>query len=110
MKIRVPKTNKKTIVNSDAGVVVTILTGVAKYADLKFVGIARCSSDDEFNAEIGSQISYKRAKCKLLNHLKQNTSMDIQIANQYLEDQREKYDTLVDYISELKQEIHEISE
>ena len=54
MKIRLPKTEKKVIVDEKRRTVTTLLLGTNENPALKFVGVAKCSPEDTFDVEIGA--------------------------------------------------------
>lgn len=106
MKIRLPKTDKRVIVNEEKGAVVTILTGVDNGANFKFVGVAKCSPEDTFNEEIGRIISYKRARIQMLMAFRSSVRREIKNIRKYMMSAKEAEDTITRKIINLKDEIN----
>lgn len=106
MKIRLPKTDKRVIVNEEKGAVVTILTGVDNGVNFKFVGVAKCSPEDTFNEEIGRIISYKRARIQMLMAFRSSVRREIKNIRKYMTSAKEAEDTITRKIINLKDEIN----
>ena len=109
MKIRLPKTNKKVIIDDERQTVTTILFGIDN-PSLKFVGVAKCSPLDNFNPEVGAKISYKRAKCAMLVQIRNEIRAEVKKGQKYAEIHQELVDDLTKAIEELKQDIYNIVE
>lgn len=107
MKIRLPKTDKKVIIDEKRGTVTTLLLGVDN-PSLKFVGVAKCSPLDTFDAEIGAKISYKRARRAMLVEIRNEIRAEVKKGQKYAEIHQELVDDLTKAIEELKQSIYDI--
>lgn len=106
MKIRLPKTEKKVIIDEDRRTVTTILSGVDN-KKIKFVGVAKCSPLDTFNADIGAKISYKRAKRALLVAIRNEVRAEIKKGQEYANIHQKIFDNITKYIEELKESIYQ---
>lgn len=106
MKIRIPMTNKKVIIDKERRTVTTLLLGVENPL-LKFVGVAKCSPLDNFNPEIGAKISYKRAKRAMLVKIRNEIREEIKKGQKYAEIHQEMFDELTKSIDELKQSVYD---
>lgn len=80
-------TNKKYIVNKEAGIVVCVITTkfnvtnrelwwnsliddfLDKREPYEFVGVAKCHKDDTFDEQKGKYIAESKAKCKLYSNV-----------------------------------------
>lgn len=109
MKIRLPKTDKKVIIDEKRRTVTTLLIGVDN-PSLKFVGVAKCSPLDTFDAEIGAKISYKRARRAMLVEIRNEIRAEIKKGEEYAKIHQDIYNDLTKSIEELKQSIYDIVE
>lgn len=107
MKVKLPRTTKKVIIDEPRKTVTTLLLGVDN-KDLKFVGVAKCSPEDIFDADIGAKISYKRARKKMLTQVRSEIRRELKRAQRYVEINQIVCDELTDAIEELKQNIDDI--
>ena len=107
MKIRLPKTEKKVIIDEKRRTVTTLLLGTENTA-IKFVGVAKCSPLDTFDAEIGTKISYKRARRAMLVEIRNEIRAEVKKGQKYAEIHQELVDDLTKAIEELKQSIYDI--
>ena len=107
MKIKLPKTEKKVIIDEKRGIVTTLLIGAGN-PSIKFVGVAKCNPEDTFNADIGAKISYRRAKCKLLVRVRNEIRTEIQKGKKYAEMHEKLAQDVTKIIDELKQSIDNI--
>ena len=108
MKIRLPKTEKKVIVDEKRRTVTTLLLGANENPSLKFVGVAKCSPEDTFDVEIGAKISYKRARRAMLVEIRNEIRAEVKKGQKYAEIHQELVDDLTKSIEELKQSIYDI--
>lgn len=109
MKIRLPKTDKKVIIDEKRRTVTTLLIGVDNPA-LKFVGVAKCSPEDTFDVEIGAKISYRRARRAMLVAIRNEVRAEIKKGEEYAKIHQDIYNDLTKSIEELKQSIYDIVE
>ena len=110
MKIRLPKTEKKVIVDEKRRTVTTLLLGTNENPSLKFVGVAKCSPEDTFDIEIGAKISYRRARRAMLVAIRNEIRAEVKKGQKYAEIHQELVDDLSKAIEELKQSIYDIVE
>ena len=110
MKIRLPKTEKKVIVDEKRRTVTTLLLGTDENSLLKFVGVAKCSPEDTFDAKIGAKISYKRARRAMLVTIRNEVRAEIKKGKEYAKIYQDIYNDLTKSIEELKQSIYDIIE
>ncbi len=80
MKLKVIE--RQTSVNEKSKVVITIITD---NIGNKFKGKARCSSEDNFDKEFGSKLSFLRAKSKMYNKYAREYNKAIKEVNNKLE-------------------------
>lgn len=109
MKIRLPKTEKKVIIDEKRRTVTTLLLGVDN-PSLKFVGVAKCSPLDTFDAEIGAKISYKRARRAMLVEIRNEIRAEIKKGEEYAKIHRDLCEDITKAIEELKQSIYDVVE
>lgn len=109
MKIRLPKTDKKVIIDEKRRTVTTLLIGVDN-PSLKFVGVAKCSPEDTFDVEIGAKISYRRARRAMLVAIRNEVRAEIKKGEEYTKIHQDIYNDLTKSIEELKQSIYDIVE
>ena len=109
MKIRLPKTDKKVIIDEKRRTVTTLLIGVDNPA-LKFVGVAKCSPEDTFDVEIGAKISYRRARRAMLVAIRNGVRAEIKKGKEYAKIYQDIYNDLTKSIEELKQSIYDITD
>lgn len=109
MKIRLPKTDKKVIIDEKRRTVTTLLIGVDN-PSLKFVGVAKCSPEDTFDVEIGAKISYRRARRAMLVAIRNEVRAEIKKGEEYAKIHQDIYNDLTKSIEELKQSIYDIVE
>ena len=109
MKIRLPKTDKKVIIDEKRRTVTTLLIGVDN-PSLKFVGVAKCSPLDTFDAEIGAKISYKRARRAMLVEIRNEIRAEVKKGQKYAEIRNIIKEYIRKSIEELKQSIYDIVE
>lgn len=107
MKIKLPRTTKKVIIDEPRKTVTTLLLGVDN-RDLKFVGVAKCSPEDIFDADIGAKISYKRARRAMLVQVRSEIRRELKRAQQYVKLNQEVCNELTKAIEELKQNVDDI--
>ena len=110
MKIRLPKTEKKVIVDEKRRTVTTLLLGTNENPALKFVGVAKCSPEDTFDIEIGAKISYRRARRAMLVAIRNGVRAEIKKGEEYAKIHQDIYNDLTKSIEELKQSIYDIVE
>ena len=110
MKIRLPKTEKKVIVDEKRRTVTTLLLGTNENPALKFVGVAKCSPEDTFDVEIGAKISYRRARRAMLVAIRNEVRAEIKKGEEYAKIHQDIYNNLTKSIEELKQSIYDIIE
>ena len=108
MKIRLPKTEKKVIVDEKRRTVTTLLLGTNENPALKFVGVAKCSPEDTFDVEIGAKISYRRARRAMLVAIRNEVRVEIKRGEKYTKTHQDIYNDLTKLIEELKQSIYDI--
>ena len=109
MKIRLPKTEKKVIVDEKRKTVTTLLLGTENKA-IKFVGVAKCSPEDTFDVEIGAKISYRRARRAMLVAIRNEVRAEIKKGEEYAKAHQDIYDDLTKSIEELRQSVYDIVE
>lgn len=109
MKIRLPKTEKKVIIDEKRRTVTTLLLGTENTA-IKFVGVAKCSPEDTFDAEIGAKISYRRARRQMLVQIRNEIRAEIKKGEEYAKFHRDLCEDVTKAIEELKQSIYDIVE
>ena len=110
MKIRLPKTEKKVIVDEKRRTVTTLLLGTNENPSLKFVGVAKCSPEDTFDVEIGAKISYRRARRQMLVQIRNEIRAEIKKGEEYAKFHRDLCEDITKAIEELKQSIYDIVE
>ena len=110
MKIRLPKTEKKVIVDEKRRTVTTLLLGTNENPALKFIGVAKCSPEDTFDVEIGAKISYRRARRQMLVQIRNEIRAEIKKGEEYAKFHRDLCEDITKAIEELKQSIYDIVE
>lgn len=107
MKVKLPKTIKKVIIDEPRKTVTTLLLGVDNKT-LKFVGVAKCSPEDIFDADIGAKISYKRARKAMLSQIRSELRMEVKRGQEYAKVHQGLCDEVTEAIDDLKQGINDI--
>lgn len=109
MKIKLPETEKRVIINDKKNVVTTLLI-TKDVPSMSFVGVAKCNPEDTFNADIGAKISYRRAKCQLLAEIRNEVRNEVQKGKKYAEVHEAIVQDITKTIEELKRSINDIVE
>lgn len=107
--IKMPRTEKKIIVNEDKQTVTTILYNADDTNKFKFVGVAKCSPDDNFDVDVGAKISYRRAKIAMLRQGRDSVRLERDRVSKYVENYQKIYDNIQKNINKLMDEIDNLA-
>ena len=107
MNIRLQRTEKKVIIDEARKTVTTLLLGIDNKS-LKYVGVAKCSPEDIFDADKGAKISYKRARKAMLTSIRGEIRTEIKKGERYAKVHQDIYDELTQLIEKTKVNIEDI--
>ncbi len=107
MNIRLPRTEKKVIIDEARKTVTTLLLGIDNKS-LKYVGVAKCSPEDTFDADKGAKISCKRARKAMLTSIRSEIRTEIKKGERYAKVHQDIYDELTQLIEKTKVNIEDI--
>ena len=96
MNIRLPRTEKKVIIDEARKTVTTLLLGIDNKS-LKYVGVAKCSPEDTFDVDFGTKLAKARCDVKVAKAKIQNASAAYMKASVAADEAQRQYDKMKNY-------------